>query len=166
MATNFLEYSGGTNGFLTAPFNLMTTELNALANFVAGTSGTALSSVGGTSGVFTQTNWGSGIWGVIDFVSGGAFTPTAGGYLAGWFLFSPDGGTTFEKNVATQDMPRSPDFIIPLFASAYAASDVSQSSGIVRIPWWSNKVFFSNHSGVALPATGNIIKGASVAIQY
>lgn len=161
MTTNFLEYSGGTNGFLTAPFNLQTTELNALAN-----GSNAVSSVGGTSGVFTQASWGNGIWGVADFVAGGAFTPTAGGYLAGWFLFSPDGGTTFEKVVAATDMPRSPDFIIPLFASAYASNDVSQSSGIFRIPFWSNKVYIANHSGVSLPATGNIIKGASVAIQY
>jgi hypothetical protein len=160
MATNFLEYSGGTNGFLTAPFNLMSTELNALAN-----GSNAVSSAGGTSGVFTQSSWGSGIWGVIDLVAGGAFTPTAGGYLAGWFLYSPDGGTTFEKVVAATDLPRAPDFIIPLFASAYAANDVS-SSGLVKLPWWSHKVYIANHAGVALASTSNLIKGASVAVQY
>jgi hypothetical protein len=158
--TNFLEYSGGTNGFLQAPFNLMSTELNTLSN-----GSSAVSSVGGTSGKFTQTNWSSGIWGVIHFVSGGAFTPTAGGYLAGWFLYSPDGGSTFEKTVSNTDMPRSPDFTIPLFASAYATSDIAQSP-LIRIPWWSHEVFVLNHSGAALPSGGNLIKGASVAIQY
>jgi hypothetical protein len=160
MATNFLEYAG-TNGFLAAPFNLMSTELNTLASGSGATS-----SVGGTSGVFTQTNWSSGILGVVHFASGGAFTPTSGGYIAGWFLYSPDGGTTYELTVSNTDMPRSPDFIIPLFASAYASGNVAQSSGLIRIPWWTNKVYVMNHSGAALPSSGNLIKGASVAIQY
>lgn len=159
MATNFLEATG-TNGFLAAPFNLMSTELNSLAN-----GSSALSSVGGTSGVFSQTNWSSGIWGTAHILAGGAFTPTAGGYIAGWFLYSPDGGSTFEKTVSNTDLPRAPDVIIPLFASAYATNDISEAP-LFRIPFWSNKLFVVNHSGVALPASGNLIKGASVAIQY
>lgn len=113
MPTNFLEYSGGTGGFLTSPFNLMTTELNTLTN-----GSSATSSVGGTSGVFTQSSQGSGIWGFAHFKSGGAVTPTAGGYIAGWFLYSPDAGSTFEFTVSNTDLPRNPDFIIPLYASA------------------------------------------------
>lgn len=159
MPTNFLEATG-TNGFLVAPFNLQSTELNALAN-----GNSAVSSVGGTSGVFTQTNWASGIWGVAHFLAGGAFTPTAGGYIAAWFLYSPDGGSTFEKVVSNTDLPRGPDFIVPVFASAYASSDISQAP-LFRVPWWSTKLFVVNHAGVSLPATGNLIKGASVAIQY
>lgn len=163
MATNFLETTG-TNGFLTTPFNLLSTELNALAT---ATPGVATSSVGGTSGVFTQTNFGSGIWGVVHFLAGGAFTPIAGAYIPGWFLYSPDGGTSFEKTStgATADLPRPPDFIIPLFAAAYAANDIS-SSGIIRLPWWSCKVFVVNRAGANFPATGNLIKAASVAVQY
>lgn len=159
MATNFL-YAAGTNGFLAVPFNLMSTELNALAN-----GSSAVSSVGGTSGVFTQTNWSSGIWGVAHLVAGGAFTPTAGGYLAGWFLYSPDGGTTFDKVVSATDKSRNADFNIQCFASAYASSDV-ESSSLFRVPAWANKLLIVNHTGVSLPATGNIIKGASIAIQY
>ena len=65
MPTNFLQETG----FLTAPFNLMTTELNAL-----GSGANGISSVGGTAGVFTQTNFGSGIYGAVHFKAGGAFT--------------------------------------------------------------------------------------------
>lgn len=160
MATNFLE-AAGTNGFIAAPFNLQSTELNAL-----GSGNSAISSVGGTAGVFTQTNDANAIWGAIDFVSGGAFTPSAGGYIAGWFLYSPDGGTSFEKTVANTDLPRAADFIIPLLNSAYAANDISQAQGIIRLPWWSYKVFVVNHSGVALPATGNLLKLGGVAVQF
>lgn len=160
MPTNFLE-AAGTNGFIATPFNLMTTELNTLA-----IGANAVSSVGGTSGVFAQSNFASAIWGEIHFKSGGAFTPLAGGYLAGWFLYSPDGGTTFEKVVAATDLPRIPDFVIPLFASAYASSDIAQAQGIVRMPWWSTKVYIGNRSGVALPSSGNVIQAGPVAIQY
>jgi len=160
MATNFL-LATGTNGFIATPFNLQTTELNAL-----GSGANAVSSVGGTSGVFTQTNFASAIWCAVHFKSGGAFTPTTGGYLAGWWLYSPDGGSTFEKVVSATDQPRPPDFVIPLFASAYATNDIAQSSGIVRCPWWSTKAYIGNRSGASLPATGNVIQAGPVAVQY
>lgn len=160
MATNFLEATG-TNGFIATPFNLLSTELNALA-----TANSATSSVGGTSGVFSQTNYASAIWAELYFVSGGAFTPASPNYIAGWFLFSPDGGSTFELTVANTDLSRTPDFTIPLFASAYASGNIAQASGLVRVPWWSNKVFVNSHAGASLPATGNLIKAAPVAIQY
>jgi hypothetical protein len=160
VATNFL-LAAGTNGFLATPFNLQSTELNALAN-----GNSATSSVGGTSGAFTQTNTANAIWGEIAFTAGGSFTPTTGGYIAGWFLYSPDGGTTYETVVANTDMARSPDFIIALNASAYAANNIAQASGIVKLPWWTFKVFVVNHSGATLPATGNLVKLGPVAIQY
>jgi len=161
MPTNFLEASG-TNGFIASPFNLLSTELNAL-----GIAATVISSVGGTAGVFNQTNFVNAIWGNIWFIAGGAITPTAGGFLAGWFVQSSDGGTTFEKNVGTTiGLPRSPDFTIPLWVSAYAANDISFASGFVKLPWASTKVLLLNSSGAALPATLNIIKCAPVAIQY
>jgi hypothetical protein len=156
MPTNFLE----ATGFLTSPFTVMSSELSSLAN-----GNSAVSSVNGTSGVFTQASQGSGIWGTVNFVAGGAFTPTAGGYLAGWFTFSPD-GTVFEKVVSNTDLPRPPDFIVPLFVSAYSANDVQQASGLVRLPWWSYKVFVVNRSGAALPSSNNLIKLSSVAVQY
>lgn len=160
MATDFL-LDPGTSGFKATPFNLMSTELNALSN-----GSSATSSVGGSSGVFTQTNFSNCIWGEVALTAGGAFTPTAGGYLAGWFLLSPDGGSSFEKVVSNTDLPRAPDFVIPLFASAYANTEISMASGIIRLPWWSTKLFVVNHCGAALSASGHLIKCGPVAIQY
>lgn len=160
MATNFLEASG-TNGFIATPFNLMSTELNTLAN-----NSSALSSVGGSSGIFNLASFANAIWCEVYFVSGGTFTPAAPNSIYGWFLFSPDGGSTFEKVVSNTDVNRSPDFIIPLIVAAHAVGDIVQASGLVRVPWWSNKVFVNSHAGNSLPATGNLIKAAPVAIQY
>jgi hypothetical protein len=157
VATNFLLYSGGTNGFLTAPTNIMTTELNTLANGSSATQSVA--------GNFNQASFGSGVWGMAHLQWTTTFTPTAGGYIAGWFLYSPDGGTTFEQTISATDLPRSPDFTIPLYASALTANLLA-SSGLIRMPWWTWKTFIVNHAGVSLPASGNIIKLASVAVQY
>jgi hypothetical protein len=160
MPTNFLE-APGTSGFIATPFNLMTTELNALA-----INGSATSSVGGAAGVFTQTNYANAVWAQIYATFTTTFTPLAGGYLAGWFLFSPDGGTTFETTAAGVDLARQPDFTIPFNAAATGATFTIAAFGITRVAWWSNKLFVTNRLGVALPATGNIIKAAPVAIQY
>jgi hypothetical protein len=160
MPTNFLE-AAGTSGFIATPFNLLSTELNALA-----TVNSATSSVGGTSGVFSQTNYANAIWSEVYLTLGGSFTPVAPAYLAGWFLFSPDGGTTFEAVVANTDLARTPDFVIPAMITTYASGAVLQASGLVRVPWWSNKVFVNSHLGATLPATTNTLKTAPVAIQY
>lgn len=166
MAINFLEATG-TNGFIATPFNLMSTELNALASGAAATS-----SVGGTSGVFSQTNNASGIWGSLYFTAGGAFTPTAGGFLAGWFLLSTDGGTTFEAAISTPSttvsaVSRAPDFIIPLDNAAHASGNIRWCQGRrIQLPFESYKVIIQNNSGVALSASGHTIKVGPVAIQY
>lgn len=162
MATNFLE-AAGTNGFIQTPFNLHSTELNSLADATSATS-----SVGGTSGVFTQSSFANSIWAMVYLTLGGSFTPAAGSPdLLGWFLFSPDGGSTFETVISNTDLSRAPDFIIPAVGSnAYSSGNILQSSGLVRVPWWSSKVFIVNHFGVALPSSGNTIKAGPVAIQY
>jgi hypothetical protein len=161
MATNFLQ-AAGSHGFIVTPVTVMTTELNTLANNT-----NAISSVGGTSGVFTQTNFGNAIWAEIEFIAGGAMSgsPAAGGYLAGWWLFS-EAGATFEKVLAGSDLPRSPDFTLPLLATAYAASDITKASGLCRLPAYDAKLYIANHSGVSLNASGNIIKVGPVATQY
>lgn len=168
MPTNFLD-TAGTNGFIQAQFNLMTTELNTLGSGLAATS-----SVGGTSGVFTQTNWANAIWGGIQFKSGGAFTPTAGGIIAGWFLISQDGGSTFEAVIATASatvmaLGRAPDFVIPTYegGAAWASGNIRALQGrFIKTPWESHKIVFQNLSGVALPASGNVLSGTGQAIQY
>lgn len=164
MATNFLEASG-TNGFIATPFNLMSSEMNGLTN-----AGTTLSSAGGSSGVFSQTNYGSAIWCEVYWVTPATarrrWRPS--GYISGWFLFSPDGGSTFEKYVSGTAPPRTPDFIIPLlYIAAYGTSAVAQASGLVRVPWWSHKVAIQNNSGATFSAQNdNLIKAAPVAVQY
>lgn len=156
MATNFLE-AAGTNGFIVTPFALMgATDLSGLTN------GNGVTS---TASVLSQTTFANAIWCQIFFQSAGAFTPTAGGYLAGWWLNSDNGGTNFEKVVANTDLPRSPDFVIPLFASAYASGDRSWTS-MVKAPFASCKAFIMNHAGVNLSANNHLIQAAPVAIQY
>lgn len=166
MATNFL-YASGTNGFLTTPISFMTTELNTLASGAAATS-----SVNGTSGVFSQASLGSGIWGSLYFTAGGAFTPTAGGNLSGWFLLSTNGGTTFENAISTPSttvaaLPRAPDFIIPLDNVAFASGNIKWTQGRrIILPAESYKIVIQNNSGVALASSGNIISCGSIAEQY
>lgn len=162
MTTNFLQYSGGTGGFLTSPINLFTTELNAL-----GSGNTVTSSVGGTSGVFTQSSVGSGIWGKVFFKSGGAFTPTGSPFLSIWWLESEDAGSNFATAItANADMPLPADVVIPLYAAAYASGNRAWASGLILLPFTSHKAFIRNSSGVGLPATNNIIQFGSVAVQY
>jgi hypothetical protein len=150
----------GTNGFIATPFNLMTTELNGLV-----TSDSALSSVGGTSGVFSQTNFVNGMLYEAWLLAGGTIsTMTAGGTITGWWCKSTDGGTTFEKTVSNTAFPRSPDLVINLDA-AYAASDI-RFGYISPCPWPSAKLFIMNLSGQTLPSSGNIIKAAPVGWGY
>jgi hypothetical protein len=154
-------WATGTNGFTTAPFSLVTTELNSLTN-----TSTVISSVNGTSGVFTQSNTGGAIFAQnVSLIAGGAFTPTAGGYIQGWFILKGD-DTNYERIVTNTALPRPPDFVIPLHVSAYAANDLQGSIGIVRWPAISFKVLTQNMSGVTLPSSGNIIKAGSIEMQY
>lgn len=159
MSADFL-LDPATNGFIVSPFNLMSTELNGLSS-----ANSAVSTAGGSSGVFTQTNFANAQKCFVFFEAGGTFTPTAGGNIAGWWLMSEDGGSHFEKTVTNTSLPRPPDFMIPLFASAYALGDRSWSA-VCRAPWPSCEVFVVNNAGVALPATGNLILAAPVAERY
>ena len=80
MATNFLWAPGtSNNGLLTSAFNLMTTEMNSLAS-----NGTATSSVGGSSGLFTNSNTAQGILAELFLTLGAIGTAVvAGGGVAG-----------------------------------------------------------------------------------
>jgi hypothetical protein len=160
MATNFL-YASGADGFIATPFNLQTTELNTL-----GSGNTVISSVGGSSGVFSQTQTLGAVWGIISFLAGGSFTPSGSPVLSGWFINKAD-DSHFEKLVSNTAPPRSPDFYIPLFASAYAANDLALcQDGLVRLPPNLFEVLIQNNSGVSLPSSGNKIVCGPVAVQY
>lgn len=175
MATNFL-LATGTNGFIATPFFLINAASGNETGFSALANGSAVtSSVSGTSGVFTQTNSASAIWSDIFFNAGGAFTPSLGGTLTGWFLESIDGGTTFEAAIATASstvpaVSRDPDFVIQLDNAAYASGNM-RIARAVRMPTGSYKTIVQNNSGAAL-FTGttapnvNWIKCAPWAVQY
>lgn len=165
MATNFLEYSGGSNGFLTTPVTLITTELNSLANGSATTASVA--------GPFSQVTFGSGMILSGFFTCGAIFTATAGGVLSCWWQRSTDGGTTFESLVSTASttvpaLGRPPDFLIPVYegGAALVTSSIKWAASEFIYPWVSTKLVVQNNGGATLPAAGNSIKAGSVAIQY
>jgi hypothetical protein len=169
MATNFLRYAGtSNNGLLTSLLTLMTTELESVAN-----AGTAISSVGGTSGLFTNSNTGQAIWGELFFgVGNPAFTAVAGGNLTGWWLTSPDGGTTFEyETTGGSGIPpgRAPDWIIPGPGAVAVPTGSVLKSGVVRVPALAFKVYIQNNMGATLGAgstTVPFLKLAPCADQY
>lgn len=169
MATNFLRYPGtSNNGLLTSLLTLMTTELKSVTN-----AGTAISSVNGSSGLFTNSNTGQAIWGELYFSVGNpAFTAVAGGCLAGWWLTSPDGGTTFEYQTtgASGVTPgRAPDWIIGGPGAVAVPTGSLLKSGIVRVPALPFKVYIQNSMGNTLGAgttTGPFLELAPCADQY
>lgn len=163
MPTNFL-LAAGTSGFIVTPFTIMSTELNSLASGSAATS-----SVNGASGVFYQGAYGSAPFSSIYFTSGGSFTPGLGGFLAGWWLRSPDGGSTFETPVATAStsimaLPRAADFVIPLDNAAIASGNIKWGQPALNC-WEYHKVLIQNLSGSTVPS-GSTIKAGPTATQY
>lgn len=161
--TNFLWNAGTSNtGLLTSATTLLTTEMNSLAN-----NATALSSVGGSSGVFTNSSTAQGMMGEIYLTLGAIGSGLSNGAcLPGWFLVSPDGGSTFENVVSGSAMARPPDFVVPLPATTITAGWVYKSASFVMIPALEYKVFVQNLSGQSFAASGNTIKIAPYAISY
>lgn len=147
---------------------LISGEASALANGAAVTS-----SYWNNTGVFRLgTDFDQALVGSIFFQAGGSFTPNAGGFLAGWWLPSFDGGTTFETAVATPSstvmaLSRDPDFTISFDNAAYAQGNVRYSlARIYALPPESEfKVLAQNNSGVSMPPTWGIMCGP-VAEQY
>ena len=87
--------------------------------------------------------------------------------MSGWFLTSPDGGTTFEQTTVVP--PRAPDFIIPLPATTITASVVYKTSAPVLIPALTFKALIQNNTGQTLGTGGTTapaIKLATYALQY
>jgi hypothetical protein len=159
-ATPFIWQPGATNNGLYAPaLTLMSTELNAVAS-----GSIALSSVGGTSGVFSNSNTAQVIWSPLVLTLGstvGAFQ--TGGNVSCWFLQSLD-GVTFESGTAAP--PRAPEMVFPLPAAALAATTTFLSQGLVRLPALRFKVLCQNNSGQTLNGSGNTVVLAPTAVQY
>lgn len=163
MPTNFLWDAGtSNNGLLTSAITLLSTELNSLA-----TTDTVTSSVGGSSGVFTNSNTAQAMWADIFLTLGAVGTAlSAGATVAGWFLTSPDGGTTFETPATNTAPPRPPDFVILLPATTITAGWAYKAMGLVLVPALEFKVYLQNSSGQTWASSGNTLKLAPVAAQY
>lgn len=163
MATNFLEATGGsTTGFFSALTTLMSSEMTGVTNTSVATSATTFTS----SGSFGQAIWGEVY---LRILSSAVFTPTAGAFISGWFLRSPDGGTTFELMQTALGLARPPDFVIAASTIAYASSSIFAASGIVKMPWSPAKVGIQNNLGITFVASGNgysTLSLAPVAVQY
>lgn len=159
-ASNFI-WSPGTsnNGEIATTLTLMSTELNSLTN-----GSVIVSSVGGSSGLFTNSNTGQAIWGEVMFTAGTAgATCAAGANIAGWFLTSLD-GSTFEPTAAVPGRP--PDFIVPLPATTLNAT--YRAASLVRIPAVNFKIIIQNNCGASgtLAASANTVKIGLTAVQY
>jgi hypothetical protein len=144
------------NGLIASLLTLESTELNALTN-----TSIALSSVGGSSGLFTNANTGAAIYGEMSLTLGAIGSAlSAGANIAGWFIRSLDSGSTFEQSSAAP--PRAPDFIIPLPATTISAA-AQFASGTIRLPSVQFKVLLQNNTGQTLAATSNTLKLAPIA---
>lgn len=161
MATSFLYNSGtSNNGLLASALTLESTELNGVTN-----ASIAVSSVGGASGVFKQSDTAQAIWGELFLTLGAiAVALSAGANIAGWWVQSFDGGTTFEQSAVAELRP--PDFIIPLPATTIGAASIYKAAGLVKLPALPFKVMLQNNTGQTLAATANTLKVAPIAVQY
>ena len=158
MPTNFL-HTPGTNGFLVTP--------------LAATSGTDLSGIANGSTatctpVLNQTSLGSAQRGLIYFsvVTAGPTVTTAGANLTGWYLHSPNAGTTYEGTQLNAALARPPDFIIPLPSATLVTGVVYFASGIPNLPYDTFKLYVQNNSGTALTSNNHVISIAPVADSY
>lgn len=168
MATTFLHALGSAgfttnSGYIVAPFNMIgSTELSGLAN-----TSTALSSTGGTSGVFNQVIFGQAPLGVIYLtVVTTSWVGTTGGNLAGWWLHGANSSSTLESQSATVAPPRPPDWIIPVTVTAAVGSTFFASGSPVSLPYDTCKVLVQNNSGATLGAGNHTIQVGPVADQY
>ena len=154
-----LHNTGTSNGSVIAPLTL--TAGADLASLASG--GAVTLTGGGAAGVSNQTNTGSCQTGLIylQTVTAG-FTPTAGGNVSIWWLFSPDGGSTYETTPATPSatvpaLPRPPDCIIPLDVVALGTSALKVSLPC-KLPYGTFKVLVQNNSGAAFGAGNYTLK--------
>lgn len=159
MSTNFLWNSGtSNNGLLASAFNLLSTELNTLTS-----TSIAVSSVGGTSGVFNQSNTASAMLGEL-FLTLGAIGSALTGPVSGWFVQSYDGGTTFEQSAVVESRP--PDFVFQLPLTTIGAGTIFKATDLVRLPALPFKVMLQNNTGQSLASSANTLKLAPIAAQY
>jgi hypothetical protein len=145
--------------------SLLTTELNSLASSAALTAG-AISSVGGTSGVFNNVQGGGGLGGFTQalfliHIASLASAPTAGTGFFFWFINSLD-GSLFEDGSATITPARRADLVIPVRAATGVQNIIVQSS----LPPNSFYVLCDQNTGQTLASSGNYLKVCPVTNQF
>jgi hypothetical protein len=141
---------------------LLSTELNSLAS--SATAG-AISSVGGTSGLFNNTVGGGGFdgytMGQFELVlAAPAGTLTAGPAALIWFLTTVD-ATNYEDGSASVIPARTPDLIIPVRAVSTAQRIIRKS----MLPPGNWYVVLSQATGQAWNASGNTLKVTPVTAE-
>lgn len=134
---------------------LMSTELNSLAS--SATAG-AISSVGGTSGLFNNTAGGGGFDGYTLAIfelnlAAPAGTLTAGTAALVWFLATVD-GTNYEDGSASVIPARTPDLIIPV-RPVSTAQRIARRGVLPPGNWY---VVLSHATGQTWGASGNTLK--------
>lgn len=136
------------SGWLAASFNLLTTELNTLANGAY-----AISTVAGSSGVLDN---GSNKYPNchVEFLAGGNYTPLANGYIPIWLLESLD-GTNYDDGSASIVPARRPDITISVRAGT-TITPRGQAKGLL-MPQGLYKVLAANMTGATFPSSGNVI---------
>lgn len=140
-------------GQVSAKTSLMTTELNSLAN-----NALVISSVGGSSGVFSNVSGGAlggypyGRFKLTLAILGGS--PTANSGIDVWLLASDD-GSTYESGSSSITPVRPPDFTFPIIVQTAAQIVVI----VAPIPICGTfKVLVRNNgTGQSLASSGNII---------
>jgi hypothetical protein len=169
MAGNFL-LTAGTNGLFSAARTVTwSTSLNGLAS-----GSRAISDTTADTGKFTQSSFGSAMWGMAEFSHITAtLAATQGGALIGWWLLSRDNGSTYENESSTTPsttvpaVARPPDFIVPLYTggTAIPAGALKWSQRFL-LPSVTAKVIVQNYSGAAFSAHDHTLTIFGVADGY
>jgi hypothetical protein len=159
-ATDF-RWDPGTNGFVAAGTSLFgSTQLSAVTNGSCATS----------TVVVTQSTFANALFVNLQFQSLGAFTPTAGGFMAIWWDRSIDGGSTYELpfTCSTTQPPfqRAPDAVIPFVASALANGNLVESTGLTLTYPGSAKAVVWQMTGATTSTNNHTITGSPFAVTY
>lgn len=136
-----------SSGYLAAAADILTTELNSLAN----STGNTLCAAGGAIDNSTDRR----LIADIEFLAGGTFTPVAGGFLELWLLRTLD-GTNYEDGSSSIAPARRPDLIIPVRAGTTITPRAGGAGRLIVHPGLA-KPISRNQTGGTLPSSGNKI---------
>ncbi len=145
MVANLL-WAVGTNGYLASAANLLTTELNALANASLTAAGTAIDNSAVNAAIYCD----------VEFIAGGTWATGTNPYMELWFLRSLDGGSNYEEGSNTVTPGRRANVIIQFRPSVTIAQRIIVP--MVLLPPGHFKPLIKQTTNATLPATGNILR--------